>query len=46
MKILTSWNGLTIKDMAVAGRRLGRDDVVQARFSGNDSGFLFCYKRP
>jgi len=27
-KILTSWNGLMIKGMAVAGRRLGRDDFI------------------
>jgi uncharacterized protein YyaL (SSP411 family) len=27
-KILTSWNGLMIKGMAVAGRRLGRADFV------------------
>jgi len=27
-KILTSWNGLMIKGMAVAGRRLGREDFI------------------
>ncbi len=27
-KILTSWNGLMIKGMAVAGRRLGRKDFI------------------
>ena len=27
-KILTSWNGLMIKGMAVAGRRLGRKDLI------------------
>ncbi len=29
-KILTSWNGLTIKGMAHAGRFLGRDDFVRS----------------
>ena len=27
-KILTAWNGLMIKGMAAAGRRLGRDDFI------------------
>ncbi|MBL1275971.1 MAG: thioredoxin domain-containing protein [Ectothiorhodospiraceae bacterium] len=29
-KILTSWNGLMIKGMAVAGRRLGREDLIDS----------------
>jgi len=29
-KILSSWNGLMIKGMAVAGRRLGRDDFIDS----------------
>jgi uncharacterized protein YyaL (SSP411 family) len=29
-KILTSWNGLMIKGMAVAGRRLGRTDFIKS----------------
>jgi uncharacterized protein YyaL (SSP411 family) len=29
-KILTAWNGLMIKGMAVAGRRLGNDDYIQS----------------
>jgi uncharacterized protein YyaL (SSP411 family) len=29
-KILTSWNGLMIKGMAVAGRRLSRDDFIES----------------
>jgi len=29
-KILTAWNGLMIKGMAAAGRRLGRDDFIRS----------------
>jgi hypothetical protein len=29
-KILTAWNGLMIKGMAAAGRRLQRDDLIQS----------------
>jgi len=29
-KILTSWNGLMIRGMAIAGRRLGRDDFIDS----------------
>lgn len=29
-KILTSWNGLMIKGMAVAGRRFGRSDLIES----------------
>ena len=29
-KILTSWNGLMIKGMAVAGRRFDRDDLIES----------------
>lgn len=36
-KILTSWNGLMIKGMAVAGRRLGREDFIRSA----DQALLF-----
>ncbi len=33
-KILTSWNALMIRGMAIAGRALGRDDLIDAAVSG------------
>jgi uncharacterized protein YyaL (SSP411 family) len=35
-KILTSWNALTIKGLAVAGRILGRDDLLDAAAAAVD----------
>jgi len=35
-KILTSWNALTIKGMAVAGRALGRPDLIDAAAAAVD----------